>query len=307
VTAVEKLAAKVAASRALVRLTKVYVPPHESVTKDGHPYHVRGYWREGGLGGSIGGGGGTNAPGVPSAGGAPGDSKNNPIVTDDIEVAAKALGEGKYVELNQEREVSTLLDKLAAIVDDARSKGQNAPTYDLCRVAVKGTNLFCTQSKGIPRVKMPQLSGIPIKGSLADREFPKNSEGGVDLSAAFAEFLTKDRGASVSNEAVDAKFLKASQNELNGAKVAGIAKAIETGKLDPTEGTIWVSNDDYIVDGHHRWAATVAVEIKQSTSIKIKTRRVSLPILKILAIANEFTIRMGIPQASAKAVKPGER
>jgi hypothetical protein len=38
------------------------------------------------------------------------------------------------------------------------------PKFDLCKVTVKGTNLFCVESKGIPRIKMPQLAGVPAKG-----------------------------------------------------------------------------------------------------------------------------------------------
>ncbi len=86
---------------------------------------------------------------------------------DDIQIAVNALAEGKRINFEQPRQVSTLLDELKSIADEAKSSGTASKTYDLCKVTVQQTNLFCIESKGIPRVQMPQLKGAPTEGSKA--------------------------------------------------------------------------------------------------------------------------------------------
>lgn len=221
-------------------------------------------------------------------------TKDDPIRTRDVTVAQKALAEGKYVELAHERQVSTLLDKLKADVDDAVAKGEKAPEYDLCKVSVPKTNLFCQQSKGIPRAEMPQLKGRPDPGTPADY-LPKNQKGEVDLSAGFRDYMTA-KGYAVSPDRIDAEYLKASQNQLEGAKVVGIASAMRAGRIP--EESIFVSNDDYIVDGHHRWAATVANEYIQGKPLSMPVNVIDAPIITILREANDYATTMGIPQAA---------
>lgn len=76
-------------------------------------------------------------------------TKEDPYVTDDVDVAAKLIiddqdtpeKEARYVRLNQPQQVSTLLDKMKEMVDDAKAKGEKAPLYDLCRVSVPGSTL----------------------------------------------------------------------------------------------------------------------------------------------------------------------
>ena len=226
----------------------------------------------------------------------PNDPKGDkPVVCETIEQAIDELGKGNRVELRQRREVSTLLDRLVAIVKDAESKGEKAPTYDLCKVTVKNTNLFCSLSKGIPRVRMPQLSGIPEKGSKADK-LEKDKRGEVNLASQFIEHL-RGKGVKVKETTEKASYLRASQNELNGAKVAGIAKAMREGKVP--KGSIFVSADNYVVDGHHRWAATVGNDLADNREgdLDMDINQVDMPILEVLAEANKFAAEWGIPQA----------
>lgn len=225
-------------------------------------------------------------------------TKKFPIRTSDVEVAAKALAEGRHVELTQPDQVSTLLDKLSVMVADAKAKGAEAPMYNLCGVTVKGSNLFCTESKGIPRVKMPQLaSKNPVPGSKADL-LPRNENGEVDLSVQFADHL-RSKGVSVKGQDVAASHLRATQNELNGAKVAAIAKQAEAGKLPP--GSIFVSRGNYVVDGHHRWAAVVGNDLRDNKAgdLSIAVKKIDMPIIDVLREANDFSREWGIPQAKA--------
>jgi hypothetical protein len=216
----------------------------------------------------------------------------------DVEKAARLLGKGRRVALNQPRQVSTLVDDLAAMVEDARKKGKSAPIYDLCRVTVKGTNLFCVESKGIPRIRMPQLKGEPTAGSPADKTV-RDKRGEVDLTPSFVEHL-KGEGYAIKGDTVPASYLKATQNELNGAKVAGIANFLAGGGT--IEGSpLIVDRDNYIVDGHHRWAAQVAVDLKDAdpgNDPPMKVLRVDIGIIDLLEDAKKFAAGQGMPQAS---------
>jgi hypothetical protein len=111
----------------------------------------------------------------------------------------------------------------------------------------------------------------------------------------------RSQGIAVKRDEVPASALKASQNELVGAKVAGIAGAIESGKFDPTDEPIFVTRDDYVVDGHHRWAAAVAVDLKGKDG-DIAVNVIDNDIIPVLAEAFRFAEDMGIPP---KAAKPG--
>jgi hypothetical protein len=170
---------------------------------------------------------------------------------------------------------------------------------------MKGTNLFCVNTKGIPRVKMPQLKGIPTPGSLASK-LKADERGEVDVSSHFRDYLEK-KGVKVDDALAKASHLKATQNELNGVKVAGIANAIRNNKL--ADERIFVSSDNYIVDGHHRWAGTVGVDAEDGKlgDIKMKVARVRMGIIRLLHESNQFAKKWGIPQMSVGDNRRGKK
>lgn len=222
--------------------------------------------------------------------------------TEDPEEALDALAAGKRVELRQPKQISTLLDRLAARVREAQARGEDAPDIDLCNVSVRGTNLFCADSKGIPRIKMPQLKGVPRPGSPADK-LPKDAKGKVDLAPAFIEHL-RGRGVAVGADRELAANLRASQGELVGANVAGIANRMQSGDFG-RDTPIFISRDDYIVDGHHRWAAIVGIDYADNeATLTMPVHRVDLPILDLLEAANLYVTGMGIPPKGF-TVQPG--
>lgn len=221
-------------------------------------------------------------------------TKDDPIITDSVDEAATALAAGKHVQLHQPDEVSTLLDRLAEIVEEAKSKGEKASLFDLCKISVPGTNLFCHEAIVEKRIEMPQLAGKPEPGSLADK-LPKNQKGEVDLAGAFISHLQNNLGIEVEETTVDASHLRASQRQMRGEKVAGIYRALEAGTLPP--GSVFVTEDNYLLDGHHRWAANVAIEIKQNKNIKMPVVKVHMSIIDALNEANDFTTKQGIPHA----------
>lgn len=196
--------------------------------------------------------------------------KNGVIHTSNVNDALLALHENRKVELKQPHQVSVLMDRLASVVKDMAAKGESAPNFNLCNVTVTGSSLFCAESKGIPRIKMPQL----------------DAGGGA---AKFVEHL-KSRGYEVVEDSERADHMKATQNELVGAKVAAIAKVLGSGKKLNEERLV-VSEDNYIVDGHHRWAATVAHDTRKGSSnnIEMPVSRVNIDIITLLDEANKFT------------------
>jgi len=224
------------------------------------------------------------------------------VTTSDVNAAAKALAEGRKVRLTSTKQVSTLLAKLREIVADAKAKGKDAPNYNLCSVSVKGTNLFCAENKGLARVQMPQLSGKPLPGSKGDK-LPKDKDGGIDLTGKFREHLEKALGVKVSDEDEKASYLKATQNELNGVKVAGMSGALESGTLP--DARLFVSKDNYVVDGHHRWAANVGADASDGKlgDLTMKVARVDMDIITLLYESNKFAKDWGLPQMSAANVK----
>ena len=100
-----------------------------------------------------------------------------------------------------------------------------------------------------------------------------------------AEFLNELKAkAPIKQEMVDARDLKPTQGEFKADQVEAMAKA----GVDPDKGTIMVSSDGYVLDGHHRWAAAAL------NGTKLNTIRVGMSIKELLADAKDFNARAGV-------------
>jgi hypothetical protein len=197
----------------------------------------------------------------------------------------------------ERQQISTIVDKLAQLGKEAKEKGEQAPNFNLCQVSIPGTNLYCDGNKGIERGDMPQFKGTPQPGSPADK-LPKDENGEADTEEFFKQMLNK-QGIKVSKPAsVPPDRLKATQSELVGVKVAGMSKVLENpnhpayGKIT---APIYVSNDGYVLDGHHRWAAVVAHNAAHpDKQIPMNVRVIDEPIEPLVKRSNEFAEKMGI-------------
>jgi hypothetical protein len=145
------------------------------------------------------------------------------------------------------------------------------------------------------RLDMPQLSGVPLPGSPA-ASMDRNDRGEVDITKGFLSSL-KGEGISSHRAEVDPATLKASQNELNGAKVAGMMTSMANGSMPP--GTIMVSSDNYVIDGHHRWAAEVGTDYTGGGELTMQVQRIDLPIQQVLDKAKAYAKEQGLPQMQA--------
>ncbi len=211
-----------------------------------------------------------------------------------MDTSSKSLSQVTPIERQQ---ISTIVDKLAELGKQAKEKGEKAPNFNLCQVSIPGTNLYCDGNKGIERGDMPQFKGTPQPGSPADK-LPKDENGEADTEEFFKQMLNK-QGIKVSEPvAVPPDRLKATQSELVGVKVAGMSKVLDDpnhpayGKIT---APIYVSNDGYVLDGHHRWAAVVAHNAAHpDKQIPMNVRVIDEPIEPLVKRSNEFAEQMGI-------------
>ena len=219
-----------------------------------------------------------------------------------IDTSKKGLADVSPIERQQ---ISTIIDKLAELGRQAKEKGEKAPNFNLCQVSIPGTNLYCDGNKGIERADMPQFKGTPQPGSPADK-LPKDENGEADTEEFFKQMLNKN-GIKVSNPiTVPPDRLKATQSELVGVKVAGMSKVLADRNhpaYKKITAPIYVSNDGYVLDGHHRWAAVVAHNASNpNNQIPMNVRVIDEPIIPLVKRSNAFAEAMGI---RAKAADTG--
>ncbi len=196
--------------------------------------------------------------------------KHGVIQTTKVRDAQLALHENRKVNLDQPKKVSTLIQRLAKEAGKMVEKGKEAPNFNLCNVSVSGTNLFCEESKQIPRAHMPQLD--------------------EDQTKALIEHL-KDQGYTVEKEKEFASNLRATQDELSSAKVAKITEKAKT-KPDKLAKRLVISKDDYILDGHHHWATKLALDAADgnlTNDTKMRISRVNIGIVQLLKEAEKFS------------------
>ena len=258
------------------------------------PRDEGGKWTDGGGGDGGGSGGGGDKP---EGGGGkdhpgPGYSsgaylKDGVIHTTSVYDAQRALHEDRKVELDQPRKVSTLIHRLGEEVKDMVAAGQKAPIFNLCNVSVAGTNLFCADTKGIPRIEMPQIAKKQTKD--------------------FIKYL-KSQNYKIEKTKELASHLRATQDQIDGAKVAATVDKIKANDGDIGKRLV-VSRDNYILDGHHHWAAKIGLDAmnnKLEDNTKIKIARVDISITKLLQEADKFTEGKGKKPVGMSALPAGE-
>lgn len=280
--------------------------------EDQHPRDEQGRWTsDGGGSGKAdepkgGGGGGSDIvkgpdgsdialkPGSQKVGEGAGTPDDPIYVDSDINLALGHLADGDSIRLDDEKAVSTLVADLGDYAEQLKEHGENPPDFNLCDVSVEGTNLFCAENKDIPRAEMPQLGGKAVEGTQAAKD-----AGGAgkfaDGSAAYVKAL-EDSDIPVKDATVAASMLKASQNELDGEKVAAIAKAMREPGYKESPNPIYTTKDGYLLDGHHRWAAAVVNDLLDGKTgdVKVPVREVGMEIGAAIDFTNAFAKDYGI-------------
>lgn len=122
------------------------------------------------------------------------------------------------------------------------------------------------QSQHTKQIKIPP-PGLTFSRKLMPQLGPRE---------AFLENLDKE-GIKHHKEMIDPHKLKSSQAEFDHDKI----RALMT-KTNTTKSAVVISNDNYVLDGHHRWLAYY------NKKQKIDVIRVDLPILELIRLAKTF-------------------
>lgn len=129
--------------------------------------------------------------------------------------------------------------------------------------------------RDVPRDAMPQINGEGQK-----REF-------------IAE-LEKTLGVKTTEERVDPTTLSPFQMEMVAGKIGNLVTENPTGIPDTQR--IIVSSDGIIVDGHHNWAAAVALHEGLASKPLLPIFRVDMPAAKLIPLATAFGDKKGNPR-----------
>lgn len=166
------------------------------------------------------------------------------------------------------------LDKMADRTDNP----------DLTNLEIVGTKLFTRDNLGIMRDEMPQV--------------PRGAKD---------EFLSemKKRGIDVTREKVSPKELHPIQAEISASKTGQIYRdLLNGGHKDSDKARIVVSSDGYVIDGHHRWAASAFMSFKNSGE-KIPVLRVDMTHMELIDVVRAWNKALDIkPIALGESNKP---
>jgi hypothetical protein len=148
------------------------------------------------------------------------------------------------------------LRKLHRHTAKVRREGEKEHPANLCI-----DSDLCKGDLGIPRKLMPQFT------SAKDIE-------------SFVAFAKHGYGIGSRRATRRAGQLRPSQEEINRERVEDVADEIRYKKLDPSVPLI-VSQDGYVIDGHHRWAAFK----KDQPAKKLPVLLVEAPARDVLSVA----------------------
>lgn len=98
--------------------------------------------------------------------------------------------------------------------------------------------------------------------------------------------MLRERGITVAKEKVAPDSMKPSQTSIDNDKVDSIAKDLILSKLKP----IVISLDNYIVDGHHRWAAAKKAGYGKD---RVTVYRIKLSRRQAIQVYNEVSANIG--------------
>ena len=177
-----------------------------------------------------------------------------------------------------QHELGILLNK----VEEKQLEG--SLTADITNLRIDGTNLMGQEGLGYKREDMPQIPPT------------KREEFVQDLAT---------KGISTTKELVDPRSLQPSQSEIGLAHVAHLYTVAE-GQIPQTKYLL-VSSDNYVVDGHHNWAADVALSLNDPAQ-QVPILRVDAPAVQVISMAHQWATDHGyesVPLGKTK-VKKGD-
>lgn len=174
----------------------------------------------------------------------------------------------------------------AAMVANAVRSGEGDVT-DFRPAAYRG-NL------GIPRSSMPQLPDKPLAELAASKDAKdrrilrsirtNGGDGSRGLLWEFVDYLRDSHGVETTLGVDSPRYLRATQREMKAEKVLGMVDSYYKGEFDLEAVPLIVSQDGYVLDGHHRWAAMLIVDPSGS----LRVWKIGLPIRELLVRAHDY-------------------
>ena len=179
-----------------------------------------------------------------------------------------------------------------------------------------GSNDFCTEypeaCKGVlgtQRANMPQVPDVDDFETDLENSPPEGIETNEpekipDIGQATKDYLNSsdDAGEWPSGDQVqveeelgiDPMDLVPTQKDTYMDNALKKVASAESGAWYPWADSVLVSQDDYLLDGHHRWAATIIYNDKHPDDQQTMTiQKVGMPIQQLLKVANAYTDAAG--------------
>jgi hypothetical protein len=136
----------------------------------------------------------------------------------------------------------------------------------------------------VERIKMPQFDG-------------------VDQKREFCTELKEKLGVTFEEVSVDPTTLSPFQKEMSTVKIAAFVKQNPTGM--PDSRRIVISSDGIVIDGHHNWAAAVALFAGLDSHPKLPIFRVNMTAAELIPLGKKFMDGKGTEaKAMGKSVLP---
>jgi hypothetical protein len=158
---------------------------------------------------------------------------------------------------------------------EVHNKFRNQP-IDLTNLRANDSTAYSQNNAGAFREEMPPLAGInrPIFETELER---------LGINFTKEEMLADD--------------MNPIQAEISMDSVSEILKRLEENEniFSDRNSRIYVDRDGNILDGHHRWAAVIALQWRDGEKQEIPVTRLDLPRDEALALMNEWANSRGIP------------
>lgn len=207
-------------------------------------------------------------------GGDPAKSWVNGIVADMEKAAAQTFGSraqaGRYaaqVRWGRSRETTPTADSAAA----ANAIAQGQPVTIMAS-DIPATMDILGRTQGDPDLFNLKIAdnGVQLgdaRGTTARKDLPQAPGA---RKQEFVDAMT-NRGLRVDREDVDPTTLKATQNQLSGTKVGQMYGRASSGVALPSSDRdrMIISKDNYVLDGHHRWATGVLMSRRGPQTVPV--------------------------------------
>jgi hypothetical protein len=179
--------------------------------------------------------------------------------------AVEALVEGDTATISK-TDVRAVLNKMVDREDHP----------DITNLHVDGMRIFDEGGLGISRVDMPQIPS-------------KHRDKFVDSM--------REQGIKMKDQEVSALSLKPAQNEISGTTTAQMLRRFDTHESRKDMAPIFVSKDNFVLDGHHRWAMMAALTTEHP--------KLKMPVTRImLDHSRALELMLNYAEAHGYAAKP---